>query len=72
MAKRCNSIIAYNNGNCDGPEVPMGLNVTFDLKGNYFLNTKSTSPFGFGSKQWNEIVCNDKHVAVNEKDFVNT
>ena len=70
MARKCNSISAYNNGNCKGQEFAMGLKVHDDLKGNYFLKTNSHSPFGFHSKRFEEISCRDKKVVVTKNDYL--
>ena len=70
MARKCNSISSYNSVDCQGEEVSMGFSVPIKLKGNYFLNTNSKSPFGKQSRQINELVCNDKNVTVTEIDYV--
>lgn len=47
-AVKCGSISALNSGYCPGPKFPMGYAVPHNLKGNFFANTNSATPFGQG------------------------
>lgn len=48
LAVKCNSLTAMNTGRCTGKSVPMGYAVPTNVKGNYFLSTRSSSPYGKG------------------------
>lgn len=56
MGTKCGSLIALKSNYCPGKQYPMGYSVPFNLKGNYFLETKAESPFGKESKA--QPVCN--------------
>lgn len=45
-AVRCNSLLTLRTGGCLGETYPMGYAVPTNIKGNYFLATKSDPPFG--------------------------
>lgn len=49
-AIRCNSLFSLDSGRCPGDEIQMGFDVPTNIKGNYFLKTKSSTPFGFSFK----------------------
>lgn len=47
-AVKCGSISALNGGYCPGPKYAMGYAIPHNLKGNFFANTNSGTPFGQG------------------------
>lgn len=71
LATRCNSITSLNSGKCAGKRIPMGLACPSDAKGNYFLNTKRSSPFGEQGLKESEIVCSKcAYHTVNDDDDI--
>lgn len=59
LATKCSSITALNSGSCPGKRVPMGIACPHKVKGNYFLKTERTRPFGLQAKKQSEIVCGE-------------
>lgn len=49
MGKRCGSLTKLREDKCPGQSFPMGYGIPHNLKGNYFLEVRSESPFGEGS-----------------------
>ncbi|KAG5683706.1 hypothetical protein PVAND_012972 [Polypedilum vanderplanki] len=50
MALKCGSLHSYDINACVRQEVVMGYNASSKIKGNFFLRTAGSSPFGKGSK----------------------
>jgi len=48
IARKCGSLFSYETGACIRYEVPMGYACPLKTKGNYFLKTKGSSPYGKG------------------------
>lgn len=46
MAVRCSDLQAYENGDCEGKPVPMGMGTPTYAKGDFFLKTRMIPPFG--------------------------
>ncbi|KAJ6643641.1 Vitellogenin-1 [Pseudolycoriella hygida] len=57
LATKCNSITAYNSNKCPGKRIPMGIDCPNNAKGNFFLRTNRSRPFGLHSLKESEIVC---------------
>lgn len=57
MATKCSSITSLNSGSCPGKRIPMGFGCPTNAKGNYFLKTGRSSPFGEQGLKESEIVC---------------
>ncbi|XP_037026485.1 vitellogenin-1-like isoform X3 [Bradysia coprophila] len=57
MATKCNSITSLNSGSCPGKRIPMGIDCPRTAKGNYFLTTKRSKPFGENALKESEINC---------------
>ncbi|XP_004535359.1 vitellogenin-1 [Ceratitis capitata] len=49
MGKRCSSLTKLLESKCPGPEFPMGYATPHNIKGNYFLEVNSASPYGKGN-----------------------
>ena len=55
MAKRCNSLVKLKQNRCGKtPAAPMGYAATSNLKGNYFLEVRGSSPFGLNGTKARE------------------
>lgn len=48
LGVKCNSLRALTTGRCNGKPIPMGFSVPNNAKGNYYLTTRSSTPFGRG------------------------
>lgn len=49
LARRCDNYDTFLRGQCqEEPAVPMGNSATPDLRGNYYLRTAASSPYGLG------------------------
>lgn len=57
MATKCNSLTSLSGGSCPGKRIPMGFAAPSNAKGNYFLITKRSRPFGEHSLKPSEINC---------------
>lgn len=62
MATKCSSITSLNSGNCPGKRIPMGFACPGNAKGNYFLKTKRSNPFGEQGLKKSEINCENLDV----------
>ncbi|XP_068158778.1 vitellogenin-3 [Drosophila tropicalis] len=51
MSAQCNSISSLRDKRCPGVLQPMGYAVPHFVKGNYFLEVKSSEPYGYGSSE---------------------
>lgn len=50
LGVKCGSLTALNTGYCKGKQIAMGYAVPVNVKGNFFLNTEGSSPFGRATK----------------------
>ncbi|CAH2053988.1 unnamed protein product, partial [Iphiclides podalirius] len=51
LARRCDGFDSFLRGRCrDATAVPMGLNATPDLRGNFYLRTAAGPPFALGER----------------------
>lgn len=60
-AKKCDSILGLKL--CEGETYPMGYATPETLRGTFFLETSSESPFGLNAKKNFEPVCQKAKIA---------
>lgn len=47
---QCGSVREWEAGSCHGPAISIGYNVSLLVKGTYYMDTNSKSPFGKNAK----------------------
>lgn len=57
MAAICTSLKALNDGKCEGERYPMGIACPTSIRGDLFLHTRDTAPYGLNSLPLSQIQC---------------